>query len=86
MRIENVGEPAAFKSQIAEMDEAQLVAQSLVQQGAVHAVGFLLKYGCTEQLATDMLASLRENARLLRAEAVRRGKPDLFDSDQTGFN
>lgn len=59
-----------------------LVAQELVQQGAVHAVSFLLKNGCDKATATDMLTSLREHAQLIRAESVRRGKPTLFEQDQ----
>lgn len=75
-----------FTAEIGAMSDAVLVAQSLVQQGAVNAIGFLLKHGCTEALATDMLASLRTNARLIREEAVKRGKPNLFADDQTGFS
>lgn len=58
-----------------------LVAQELVQQGAVHAVSFLLQHGCNRETATQMLASLRVNARHIRAEATRRGK-NLFEQDQ----
>ena len=68
------------------MDDAQLMAQDLVQQGAVHAVSWLLANGCTEDNAAAMLASLRTNAAAIRAEARRRGKPDLFAEDQTEFN
>lgn len=86
--IENEGRvsPAAFRAQIADMPDEVLLAQNLVQQGAVHAVSWLLANGCTEGTAADMLASLRENARLIREEARRRGKPELFDRDQTAFS
>lgn len=88
MHIDNEGavSPAAFKAQIASMPDSQLLAQDLVQQGAIHAVSFLLKHGCTEATAADMLASLRENARLIREEATRRGRPQLFEQDQTVFS
>jgi hypothetical protein len=33
-----------------------------------------------------MLASLRSNASAIRAEAKRRGKPELFTEDQTAFS
>lgn len=67
------------------MDDGQLMAQDLVQQGAINAVSWLLANGCTEQLAAQMVASLRENGRLVREEAIRRGKPGLFDRDQTVY-
>lgn len=75
-----------FKAGIPAMADEELLAQDLVQQGAIHAVSFLLTNGCNEETATMMLKSLRENAALLRAEADRRGKPSLFERDQTVFN
>lgn len=88
MHIDNEGvvSPEAFRAEIRAMPDAQLMAQDLVQQGAVHAVSFLLNHGCSEQAAIDMLASLRENARLIREEAARRGRPRLFERDQTAFS
>lgn len=74
-----------FVGQIREEDDNRLVAQDLVQQGAIHAISFLLQHGCTEETATSMLASLRDNARLIRKEAERRGKSSLFATDQTRF-
>lgn len=81
--IENNGalDPALYR----DMPDEMLVAQNLVQQGAVHAIRFLLQNGRTEDTATQMLASLRENARLIREEAARRGT-DLFERDQVAFN
>lgn len=76
----------AFSKELRAMADEQLLAQQLVQQGAVHALSTLLKIGCTESNAADMLASLRHNAQQIRKEAQRRGKPDLFVSDQTAFN
>lgn len=67
------------------MTDGSLVAQQLVQQGSIHAVAYLLKNGCTPELAEKMLASLRENMRHVRAEAGRRNL-SLFEEDQTGFN
>lgn len=82
IEMEGVVSPAQFRAQIASMADEQLLAQDLVQQGAVHAVSWLLNNGCTEATAVAMLGSLRENARLIRQEATRRGKPSLFDRDQ----
>jgi len=78
--------PSAFVEQLREMQDEQLLAQQFVQQGAVHALSTLLKIGCTESNVAEMLASLRQNAQRIRDEAVRRGNPSLFESDQTGFN
>lgn len=82
--IDNGGDvsPAAFKAEIRSMSDQHLIAQDLVQQGAVHACSFLLTHGCTEHAARAMLESLRENARLIREEAARRGRPSLFPVDQ----
>jgi len=82
-KIENNGtlNPELYR----DMPDQMLVAQDLVQQGAVHAISYLLQNGCTEDTATQMLASLRENARLIREEAARRGS-SLFEHDQVAFN
>jgi hypothetical protein len=77
---------SAFAKELRVMPDEQLMAQQLVQQGAVHVLSTLLKIGCTESNVADMLASLRENAQEIRKESERRGKPALFDSDQTAFN
>jgi len=76
---------AHFKKLLVSMPDAQLLVQDLVQQGAVHAISSLLAQGCTEERAATMLASLREMAVLIRQEAARRGKPSLFERDQTPF-
>lgn len=76
----------ALVEELRMMTDEQLLAQDLVQQGAVHALSTLLKSGCTEAMATDMLQSLRGNAKRIRDEAARRGKQELFEGDQTGFN
>ncbi|MBB5547575.1 hypothetical protein [Paraburkholderia fungorum] len=81
--IESTGviDPTLYRS----MPDQMLVAQNLVQQGAVHAISFLLQHGCNAETAAQMLASLRENARHIREEATRRGT-GLFDQDQVVFN
>lgn len=84
--IENKTDKSDLPAQLQAMGDSQLMAQDLVQQGAIHAVSFLLANGCSEATATEMLASLRSNAAAVRAEARRRGKPDLFAEDQTVFN
>lgn len=86
--IQEVGLPGHkdFKAGMSELADEQLLAQDLVQQGAIHAVSYLLANGCNEETATMMLKSLRDNSELLRVEADRRGKPSLFERDQTVFN
>lgn len=84
--IENGTGPTELAAELRKMPDEGLIAQSFVQQGAVHAVSWLLANGCTEERAAEMLASLRVNAKLIRAEALRRGKPDLFHEDQTAFS
>lgn len=81
--IENTG--VLDPNRYCNMPEEELIAQSLVQQGAVHAVSFLLQNGCNEETATQMLASLRANAQHIREEAARRGM-NLFEQDQVAFN
>lgn len=75
-----------FIAEIRKMDDGSLIAQQLVQQGSINAVAFLLKNGCTPDLAQKMLTSLRENMQLVREEAARRSGVNLFEEDQTGFN
>lgn len=84
--IENEPDKSGLTDQLQGMDDNQLMAQDLVQQGAIHAVTFLLANGCNETTAAEMLQSLRANAAAIRTEARRRGKPDLFSEDQTVFN
>ncbi len=84
--INTLPDPRALAAALMAMDDSHLLAQSLVQQGAIHAVSFLLANGCTEAAAAQMLESLRANAMAVRAEAARRGTPELFDEDQTAFH
>jgi hypothetical protein len=85
--ISNIGPSTEeqFAERLRGLDDGHLTAQDLAQQGAIHAISFLLQSGCNEDTAAEMLASLRRNARLIREEARRRGKDDLFSQDQTGF-
>lgn len=71
---------------ISSMGEPELMAQELVQQGAVHAISTLLRQGCQEQTALQMLEDLRMNCQLIREEFVRRGMTPNFEQDQLNFN
>jgi hypothetical protein len=68
------------------MDHGELLAQEVSQQGAIHAVSFLLQHGCSESTALQMLSSLREFAGEIRAEHARRGTEPVYETDQTAFN
>lgn len=78
--------PADFTAELRTMDTGALAAQQCVQQGAIHAVAWLLRNGCNPETAANMLASLRVNMELTRAEGIRRGAGNLFPEDQTGFS
>lgn len=80
--IENDMRPNDFAVMLRGLDDGQLIGQELVQQGAVHAVSFLLAHGCTKDVANDMLESLRGNAAAIRAEIDLRGASPLFKADQ----
>lgn len=81
--IEN-STPTDFGPHCRAMDEPGLMAQQLVQQGAIHALETLLMHGCTEQTVQDMLASLRSNMLVIEAVAREKGFKRLFaESDGT---
>lgn len=86
--IENKGPTTAwnFNAVLRKMPAPVLLAQQCTQQGAVHAIAYLLKIGANEENAAATLASLRLNMDLVREEAARRGLQELFPEDQTGFN
>jgi hypothetical protein len=67
-----------LRTTLEAMDEPELVAQQIVQQGAMHALTTLLAHGCFEQTAQDMLASLRSNMLVIEAVARDKGFARLF--------
>lgn len=81
----NLGDPAELEKFVRGLDAAGLLAQEITQQAAVHAISSLLSFGCTEENAAQMLASLRRCAEVIRMEHERRGSKPMFDKDQTGF-
>jgi hypothetical protein len=74
--IENETRP--LRAVLEPMDEPELLAQQIVQQGATHALETLVAHGCTEQAAQDMLASLRSNMLVIEAVAQDKGFTRLF--------
>jgi hypothetical protein len=74
--IEN--ETGDLRATLDVMDESELMAQQIVQQGATHALETLVAHGCTEQTAQDMLASLRSNMLVIEAVARDKGFTRLF--------
>ncbi len=83
--LENM-DPAAHLANLQGMDEAGLLGQQLVQQGAIHAVTFLLANGCSEALAIEMLASLRKNMETVCQIAAAKGYTRLFSDVAPNFN
>lgn len=81
-QIYNCTDLTAMRKLLRDMGEAELQAQTFVQQGAIHAVSFLLANGCDADTASQMLASMRQSSQLIRDEANRRGLKDLFPVDQ----
>jgi hypothetical protein len=75
-----------LRATLEPMDEPELMAQQIVQQGAVHALETLLTHGCTEQVAQDMLASLRSNMLVIEAVARDKGYTLLFADDAAGVS
>lgn len=65
------------------MNQPELMAQQITQQGAMHALTTLLENGCSEQLAQDMLASLRSNMLVIEAVARDKGFTPLFANDDS---
>jgi hypothetical protein len=83
-KIENRGEVSVedYRAEIQAMDNRQLLAQSLVTQGALSVVDLFIQKGCGDKFAADMLLSLRQSAALIREEHLRRGTVGLFERDQ----
>lgn len=77
--IENLthGDLPAF---LETLDETELIGQQLVQQGAIHAVQFLLQHGCDPAIAGAMLASLQNCMAQVTEVAERKGFRKLFDT------
>jgi hypothetical protein len=81
--IESTHIPLADRIQALDrMEEPELRAQEITQQGAVHAVSTLLNTGCTEARARDMLDSLLTYGKIIREALVRRGVAPLFEENQ----
>lgn len=64
------------------LDEPSLMAQQIVQRGAMHALQALLERGCTEDLARAMLASLAANMQVIEAIARSKGFTRVFDAGE----
>lgn len=60
-------------AEIAQLEDANLQAQELVQKGALHAMRTLMAIGPTAKNAQDMLNSLEVYALIIQAECFKRG-------------
>src|SRR5690606_20318286 len=68
--LENLPTHEAFREELANLSDYELMAQEIVQKGAIHALDYLLREGCTEKNCRDMLRSARSNAETI-SELVR---------------
>lgn len=64
---------AAWRTSMRQMDQAELMAQQLVQRGAEHALAELQKVGATPKNCAAMLISIREALIEIHAAANERG-------------
>jgi hypothetical protein len=64
-----------FRTQLANMPKSEILAQQLVQKGAIHALEHLLREGCTEALCRKMLASAKQLGACIDDENRKRGLP-----------
>jgi hypothetical protein len=77
--IENLATVADLRAYMEGLDEVELVAQQISQQGAIHALDFLVANGAGVPLVVVMLASLRNNMAALLEIAEAKGLAHLFD-------
>ena len=83
--IELLSGPDALRAHLETMEEPELMAQQISQQGAIHVLTFLLTEGCTPALASAILTSLNTNMAMVNDIAQRKGYRQLFtEQDATG--
>jgi hypothetical protein len=75
MKITNLAHvtPDELRKQLKAMDNGELLAQEITQKAAIHAINMLLRVGCTESKAREMLRSLETFGQHISAECVERG-------------
>lgn len=71
--IENAQSQEAFVDELANLSDNELLAQEIVQKGAIHALDYLLRAGCTEKNCREMLRSAKSNAEIISEQARQRG-------------
>lgn len=82
MQIENVRNvsQSAYRRELASMPDGQLLAQEIVQKGAMHVLTFLLRTGpVSEERVREVLEGLACQAQWISAEVRRRGLPTVDD-------
>ena len=77
--IEDVACSESLRAALMTMDEPEMMAQQIVQRGAMHALTTLQSHGCSAQAVQDMLASLRSNMQVIEAVAREKGFKRLFE-------
>lgn len=72
--IINMGsDPVGLRKSLEEMDRACLIAQQLVQRGAIHAIDALIAAGVTAENAVAMKESLANYLMVIHEVANRKG-------------
>ncbi|MFP3187070.1 MAG: hypothetical protein RXR52_42095 [Paraburkholderia sp.] len=71
--IENITDWDSANAGIAEMDGPTLIAQHLVQRGAIHAVERALELGLSESNLREMLANLKTFKGIVELTAAAKG-------------
>lgn len=84
--MHNLKSPTDLRALLEAMEEGELVGQQISQQGAIHVLEFMLAHGCTEHLAGQVLASLRQNMEVVVEIAQRKGFTRVFDPSHTSLN
>lgn len=75
--IENAESLEGFKAALKQMNEGELLAQELVQQGAIHALQQLLLNGCTAELCAEMISSAMQLGEHVKEECRARNMPTV---------
>lgn len=70
--IENLESVEQFKQQLAQMDDATLLAQELVQKGALHALEHIIEIGAREESVQEMHENVIEISHFVSDELQKR--------------
>lgn len=75
--IENIDSIESFQDELTKLDDSGLLAQELVQKGAIHALQHLMLRGCTAEACAHMLQSALYLSEFVTEELNRRQLPTV---------